>query len=427
MDCIDFPSTPNFHFFLKDKFFNNGLYSLFFASLLTLVEHYTPAQFPTHIGSPWVAIGKWLGYASVGGLPIYSFFSFLLVFEIVGFLLKRNFSKLNLISILLFVATNPFLSHEYQHNGNDLNIRVVQANISNFLKLESENGSYPSVKTVINRYKKLSMLDYPTGGAPDLIIWPETAYPYSIYTDKKDIAKTLLPGVFQEIISYWNTEMFIGGYDNLKNNGANNYYQTEYNAAFLFSSDITVKDVYHKQILIPFGETLPFGPLTPYVAKYISNIAFFSVGEKFTLFKLATGHRVMAAICYEVLKADYIRDYLNQLKERPHALINITNDSWYGDTAEPEQHLFLTKWRALENQLPIIRSTNTGITSVIYPDGSESSRLPVGHTGNLDVTLKLHSSDPTVYQYFGFLTLLPLWLLYFIFHQLLLKLNREEN
>ena len=415
-----------------DKFFINSSFSkaagtLLFASLLTLVEHYTPAQFPTHIGSPWVAIGKWLGYASVGGLPIYSFFSYLVVFEVVGFATTRRLSKLNIISVLLFIITNPFLNHKYQPNGKELNIRVVQANISNFLKLDSESGSYPSVKAVIERYKNLSMQSYPSGEKPDLIIWPETAYPYSIYTDKNDLSNTLLPGVFQEIISYWHTEMFIGGYDNLKRDKVGDYYQTEYNAAFLFSAYKQVKDVYHKQILIPFGETLPLGPLTPYVAKYIRNIAFFSVGEKFTLFKLSTGHQVIAAICYEVLKADYIREYLNQLPERPHALINITNDSWYGDTAEPEQHLFLTKWRALENQLPIIRSTNTGITSVIFPDGSESARLPVGYTGNLDLSLKLAPTLPTVYQRFGFLTLLPLWLLYFIFHQVLLKLYREEN
>jgi apolipoprotein N-acyltransferase len=107
-------------------------------------------------------------------------------------------------------------------------------------------------------------------------------------------------------------------------------------------------------------------------------------------------------------------------------MINLTNDSWYGDTMEPEQHLFLAKWRALEFNLPIIRSTNTGITSVIYPDGSESKRLEILKTGNLDLSINLPLQEATFYQKYGFATILPLWIIYLIFHLLLLKLKNDK-
>jgi apolipoprotein N-acyltransferase len=411
-----------------ENILKSGFETHLLACILTLVEHYTPSQFPTNLGGPWVAIGEYLGFASVGGLPIYSYFSYLLVFEILAFIRHKKISNFNMASIFLFIIINPFLGHKHDTTkGSPLNIRVVQANISNFLKVDSEKGSYPSVQEVINRYRELSMAPYAGGTKPDLIIWPETAYPFSIATDKQDISRSLIPPVFHEVLDYWKTEMLVGGYDHLKNDPSGTYYQTEYNTAFLFGADKSIKDVYHKQILIPFGETLPLGPLNKYVAKYVENISFFSVGERFTLFELATKHRLIGAICYEVLKPDYIREYLNSLEKRPHAIVNLTNDSWYGDTAEPHQHLFLTKWRALENQLPIIRSTNTGITSVIYTDGSESARLPVGHTGNLDIPVNLVEQKPTVYQLYGFLALIPLWLLYFIFHQLLIRLNSDKN
>ena len=82
-------------------------------------------------------------------------------------------------------------------------------------------------------------------------------------------------------------------------------------------------------------------------------------------------------------------------------IVNHTNDSWYGNTAEPFQHLFLSKWRALEFNLPIVRSTNTGITSVIYPDGSESRRLGINEEGTLDVVVPLGNGEATLYQKYG--------------------------
>jgi apolipoprotein N-acyltransferase len=94
-----------------------------------------------------------------------------------------------------------------------------------------------------------------------------------------------------------------------------------------------------------------------------------------------------------------------------HLIVNHTNDSWYGDTAEPHQHLFLSKWRALEFRLPIVRSTNTGISSVIYPDGSESRRLGVGEKGSLDVAVPLGSGEATPYQRFGIYPLVALFVL----------------
>lgn len=405
---------------------NNGFYAFVMAMIMTLIEYFTPAQFPTNVGAPWIALGPWLGFASIGGVAIYSFFSYLIIFELLSFFKNKTASKFNIFTILIFVIANPFVTvKNNKDQGSKLDLRLVQANISNFLKVDSESGSYPSVSEVLNRYYQLSLRPYPTGESPDLIIWPETAYPFVIKTDKKDITNTQIPQIFKSISTFWKSELLIGGYDN-SNRTNENYYKTEYNSAFLFSEDEKIKQVYHKHVLIPFGETLPLGPLNEVVAPYLKNIAFFSEGNDFTEFKLKTGHRVTGAICYEVLRPEFIRTYFNSLKEKPHAIINLTNDSWYGDTAEPKQHLFLTKWRAVENQVTIIRSTNTGISSVIYPDGSESTRLATGVTGNLDLRIHLQDSKPTIFQIYGILSLIPLWLLYFIFHQLLLRLKRVK-
>lgn len=420
------------HFLFKKKiisqeeFLKPGIHSFLLAAFLTTMEYYSPQQFDVMLGQPWIAIGKYLGYASIAGLPIYSFFSYIIVFESVSIFHKKGASKFNIAMTLIFIISNPFLVNDTKgSHPKKLNIRLVQANISNFLKTDSENGTYASVSQVINRYKELSLAPDNFSNGVDLIIWPETAYPYAIITDKNNIQSTLLPPVMIEVAQAKNADLFIGGYDQIKFNGKN-LFKSEYNTTFHIGNDSHLKATYHKHILIPFGETLPFGPLNEYLSTKIDNISFFSEGETFTMFKLKTGHKLISSICYELLKPEFIREYLNTLKERPHAMVNITNDSWYGKTNEPEQHLFLAKWRAAEFKLPIIRSTNTGISSVIFPDGSESKRLGIFETGNLDLSLDLRVIRPTIYQIYGFATILPLWIICLIFHIVLLKLRNNE-
>ena len=394
---------------------------------MTVCEYLVPQQFDVMLGQSWVAIGEHLGFASVGGLPIYSFFSYLLVFETLAIIHKKGASYIHLISIILFVVANPFLAIEQDKSPKKpLHLRLVQANISNFLKLESEGGNFPSVQKVIYEYYKHSTLPYKlNGGKPDLIIWPETAYPYGIYTKKDDMSETKLPHVFKQVSDQMSSELLIGGYD-LKYLNSKVTYDSEYNTAFHVSKKGKLLNTYHKHILIPFGETLPFGPLNEYLAKFIDNIAYFAKGERFTLFNLASGHRLISTICYELLKPEFLRNYLNAQDKRPHAIVNLTNDSWYGKTQEPYQHLFLAKWRALEFNLPLIRSTNTGVTSVIMPNGKEPQRLDIGKTGSLDIALSLGDTAPTVYQKYGLTTLFPLWAIYLIFHLLLLKLKNDD-
>lgn len=412
-----------------------GIAALIIAGVFTFIEYFTPQQFSVMIGQPWARIGEHLGYASIGGLPLYGFFSFLAAVELANFAnfknieRKRSFSKINAMAIALFILSNPFIKPSSLKKENadalpKLNLRLVQANISNFLKVDSESGGYASVSQVIRRYRELSEKNSEIGKL-DLIIWPETAYPFGVETSKEDLSKSSLPTVFQDIPLRQNSDFFVGGYDVKEADG--DFYQNEYNTNFHVGANGKLKDVYHKHILIPFGETLPFGFLNRYLSKYINNISFFSEGSSYPLFKTQSGHKFINTICYEILKPEFVRDYLNRLEEenkQPHALINLTNDSWYGDTSEPEQHLFLASWRALEFNLPIIRSTNTGISTVLNASGQEIKRLGVGITGNLDLSVQLEEREATLFQRFGFWTLVPFWFALFIFHCLLLKFKR---
>ncbi|MBF0300508.1 MAG: apolipoprotein N-acyltransferase [Oligoflexia bacterium] len=369
-----------------------------------------------------------------------------------------------LCAVFLFINILFPLRSYFHYEDKVNNIRIVQANVANFLKISSEKGAVDSIQEILNKYYKLSiapsdikkeeeMVTIPfvakenlKKSALDLIIWPETAYPYKLYPkNMKNISQ--ISEIFLDIMKKNDAQMFFGGYADREYLAANkkellandedfiNYFERTYNSAFLLTERNGLDDVYYKKMLIPFGETLPFWQsLNRFISKHVQNISFFARGDSSTLFKTKNNTYFISAICYELLFSNFIRDLLNEStvggnvgsgsanigkgnkkQKEPHFLINLTNDSWYGDTIEPYQHLFLGKWRALEFDLPIVRSTNTGISLVIYPDGSESPRIEIGESKFLDVKLITPDRKPTIYQQYGKAVLWTIWIALMLF------------
>ncbi|MGK0368058.1 MAG: apolipoprotein N-acyltransferase [Thermoproteota archaeon] len=390
------------------------------AALFTTVEYFTPQQFPAHVGHSWFLFAKYLGIATIFGAPFFSFLNIFIAQSLAeAYESKKIRSYYYLVPILL-IALIPLDSSKIEGPSKNLNLRVVQANVGNFMKVNAEKGGVSSISEIFKRYSNLSVSPYPFNqGKPDLIIWPETAYPYSMTSEKiKDQAK-FMPSLFSNIIKKMDTTLLTGGYDRKLNSKAYDYFETEYNAVFKFKGT-GLSQVYHKKKLIPFGETLPFPDfINDFLNKQIASISFFASGEQYTRFVIRGSQSkelsFISPICYEILYSSFIREYLENLKDKqPDFIVNLTNDSWYGDTAEPYQHLFLAKWRAIEFKLPIVRSTNTGITSVIFPDGSESKRLLHGELKNLDLEVELKQYSTTLFQKYGFKLNFILWIFLFL-------------
>lgn len=362
------------------------------ALVMTLLERFVNQQFPSFVGAPWLHLAPYLGLAPYFGVVIFSFMTFWVSLEVVVQLKEKRMRSQVWGALLLFVILNASLPLKMPVSEHKLPVRIVQANIGNFLKISSEQGDTNSYEAVNEIYEKLSKED--NGFKPHLIIWPETAYPETFYG-----SETQLSSIFQNIMSETQSEMLIGGYDQDLGKSNMDLIESVFNSSLLMS-DGKMKSIYHKNILIPFGETLPFGPLNRTIVEIVPAISLFARGQGTEMMETREGFRFVTPICYEILETNYMRRLLNQWGSN-HFIVNHTNDSWYGDTAEPHQHLFLSKWRALEFQLPIIRSTNTGISSVIFPDGSESRRLNVNEVGRLDLEVPLSNPKPTVYQEWG--------------------------
>jgi apolipoprotein N-acyltransferase len=99
---------------------------------------------------------------------------------------------------------------------------------------------------------------------------------------------------------------------------------------------------------------------------------------------------VAATICYEAIFPDAV---LNG-GPRPDAILNVTNDAWFGQTPGPYQHLAQARLRAVEEALPLVRAANTGISAVIDPYGRIVASLPLGSEGVLDANLPLPVRPP---------------------------------
>jgi apolipoprotein N-acyltransferase len=141
--------------------------------------------------------------------------------------------------------------------------------------------------------------------------------------------------------------------------------------------------LYRKRHLVPFGETIPLEPVVGWFIRSVLSIPLASQtagGTEQPAIDVA-GQRIAVNICYEdVFGADI----------RPQAatatlLVNVTNDAWYGHSLAAKQHDQIAAMRALESGRPLLRATNTGITSAIDHTGREIGRLPWFTTQILEV------------------------------------------
>jgi apolipoprotein N-acyltransferase len=141
--------------------------------------------------------------------------------------------------------------------------------------------------------------------------------------------------------------------------------------------------LYRKRHLVPFGETIPLESVVGWFIRSVLSIPLASQtsGADDQPPLAIAGQKVAVNICYEDAFGADIR---TQAKDAT-LLVNVTNDAWYGHSLAAEQHSQIAAMRALEAGRPLLRATNTGITSAIDHNGREIARLPWFTRGILEV------------------------------------------
>jgi apolipoprotein N-acyltransferase len=216
----------------------------------------------------------------------------------------------------------------------------------------------------------------------DLAIWPEAAVPALAHEES-----AFLSGI-AELGKARGMQVLIGVVTYDFGTGA------FHNSLLSLGPD---EGLYHKRHLVPFGE---FFPVPGFVRDMLRlmNLPYQDItpGERGQPLLTAGGVSLAPTICYEDVFGAELRDFL------PAAglLINVSNDGWFGDSIAPHQHLEMARMRALEAGRYLLRSTNTGISALLAPDGSVVARGPQFQPAVLTGTVRAHAGA-TPYVRFG--------------------------
>lgn len=231
-------------------------------------------------------------------------------------------------------------------------------------------------------------------GAADLVVWPEGASPYDLnqVEGRTNLARKRLAEAAKE----GGFEMLVGGGTRIRTPDPE-MGETRvdvFNSVYHFRSDGTVDPVhYDKMVPLAFGEYLPFGEYFPDLARTL-NIGDFRRGTEPVLFETSFG-KVATPICYEAILPDTSR-----LFKEADLLVVVTNDAWFGVTANPHQHAMLAATRSTELGIPMVRSAYTGVSFVVEPHGAFLSETAPMEAVNRVVEVRLAKFD-TVYARFG--------------------------
>ena len=122
--------------------------------------------------------------------------------------------------------------------------------------------------------------------------------------------------------------------------------------------------------LVPFGEYVPLKRLLFFVGPIVEAVSDFTPGDVPVLLPVGN-HIASTAICYEVIYASLIRQFVVDGSE---LLTTITNDAWYGRSSAPYQHWDQAPMRAIENGRYLARAANTGISGFVDPYGRVLAR-----------------------------------------------------
>ncbi len=238
---------------------------------------------------------------------------------------------------------------------------LVQGNIEQSLKWDPGMFSH----TVATYWS----LTRPLLNEYSLVIWPESAVPLYI-----DLAKELLTDL-NAAAAESDTALVTGI---LRRDDTHHYNSI---LALGTAAANGIAQVYDKRHLVPFGEYTPFESLLrPLGGIFNIPTSNFSTDEANARPLKLGNYGYLPAICYESIFPELMND--ERFKES-NAIIMVSNDSWFGRTRGPLQHLNIARMRSMEVQKPMLRVTNSGVTAVINPDGSLGGRLPQDEEGVL--------------------------------------------
>ncbi|MEP0189119.1 MAG: apolipoprotein N-acyltransferase [Erythrobacter sp.] len=279
---------------------------------------------------------------------------------------------------------------------------VMMAPLNGEIKLPSEGIRYVVVQPLITQdeindaskfdehFARLSGLSAPGQGEPRLVLWPESAIPdyledgypqryYDRLTAGKDpvFARRRLGAIAGE-----GSTLLTGVINlNFAEIEGQQRVVTARNSVIGINGDGAINGQYPKAHLVPYGEYLPMEWLLGRFGldRLTAGTVPYEAGPGPRTLDIGAQGKAGIQVCYEIVFSGQVVDRAN----RPDYIFNPSNDGWFGWWGPP-QHLAQARMRAIEEGLPVLRSTTTGISAVIDANGIVLGTVPSGEAGRID-------------------------------------------
>lgn len=252
-----------------------------------------------------------------------------------------------------------------------LSVRIVQPSIEQSLKWDNNER-----RAIFDKFIAMTQ-QAPAEGKPkpDVVIWPETAVPYILSSTPEALARigevigddqVLLAGAVREELVPRRDPRY-------------------YNSILTINGEGRITDYTDKVHLVPFGEYLPFEGILRSLGlqEVVEMPGGFTAAKRRHAINVMEGQTFLPLICYEAI----FPDELSYTGRKVTAIVNVTNDAWYGDTPGPYQHFRQAQVRSVEQGLPLVRAANNGISAVVDAYGRIIEELPLDAVGVVDAYL----------------------------------------
>ena len=337
---------------------NKGLISTLIMPVVWLLIEYFRGYLVLN-GFPWLQIAysqletPLAGYIPVVGAYGTGFLAALTASIIVFMFQPKNHRLLLTSALAALWATGGFLQtiKWTQPIGAPIRVSLIQGNIRQDQKWLPENKL-----NTLRYYKTMTEAHWDSA----VIVWPETSIPAYL----SEVNEWFLLPLSQTALQH-KSDLIVS----LPAHG--NSEDEKYNAVMTLGKET---GIYRKKHLLPFGEYLPWQPVSGFILNSLAiKLGNFKPGGIDQSLLKAGGYPFITSICYEdAFGSEGIRG----LPDAAY-LVNVTNDGWFGDSIEPYQHLQIARMRAMETGRFLLRSTNTGATAIVAPDGKIISQAPL--------------------------------------------------
>jgi apolipoprotein N-acyltransferase len=344
----------------------------------TVLESFLPRVFPfliadgLHAQLPWIQIADVIGVRGVSWMLVASSCVLVALWELRGGSIRRQMG----LGAVLIGAWAVVVG--YGHWRLD---EIASVPVERSVKTALVQPLYTVAEKQLRGSKRRRMLDRSLAATEtlrgqdlELVVWSEGAFPWPFPEDSGggvsggELSRSVHHAKrLQALIRDLNVDLLTGS---LRRPSAG---ARARNSAIHLGPDGSIRGVYDKRILVPFGEYVPLRDHFPEIAASLPGVGDLDAGDIDEVFEM--GNLLISPnICYEAIHPDRVREALQQ---PVNLLVNFTNDVWFGPTKAAEQHLMLQTWRAVEMRVPMIRATNSGVSAFVTATGEITGRTPV--------------------------------------------------